>query len=37
MDRVKLHLRAFGEITGLQVNWQKSEIAVLNYNKEEKE
>lgn len=36
IERVKQHLKEFGEITGLSINWYKSEMMVLN-NKEIKE
>ena len=37
IDRIKIHLEKFGKITGLRVNWQKSEIMLVNHNKLEQE
>uniref|UniRef100_A0A803U0J0 Reverse transcriptase domain-containing protein n=1 Tax=Anolis carolinensis TaxID=28377 RepID=A0A803U0J0_ANOCA len=35
MDKIKEHLEIFGKTTGLQVNWNKSEMMLINYTKEE--
>uniref|UniRef100_A0A803SUI6 Reverse transcriptase domain-containing protein n=1 Tax=Anolis carolinensis TaxID=28377 RepID=A0A803SUI6_ANOCA len=37
LKRIETHLTEFGEVTGLQVNWNKSEILLFNYTKEEEE